>query len=1031
MFFSPSLRRHTPLAASIALLLAAGASSAVAGTFMWASTTGTWSDATKWAGGVAPTGADTTDELVFAGDVGAPAPGISTAYTATDDIGISAPFLLNRITLQSANSGNDPTRPAHIINSTAGNLLRFGGTAPQIAQNGTGPVTFNIPIQSAASALTLTGNGTGQVTLNGALLGGFEVVKEGTSVFRFGSAGTGAVSPNLWTGRLTIRGGTIRFNNNADTASTALRANTVSLEAPTASLTTLLNLGEVSSLRTGTLIGSAGLVEARANAGSSTFASVDIVLTTLESGSFGGIIRNTATGIADDGGNFIVRGSAVQTLTGTPEISKDIFISRGATLALAGAGTLTGTNAGTAIKGSITLNGGTMQVDNTLANNNNRLRDGTATSTGLDTIGGGTFSLVGNAAGSTETIGRLQLGSVSGSGISKPRSGALTLNVTHQAAAAPTVLTIQSYSRDNATVRQFATVDFTANNGAGAPLALGSPGSQPRILFSGFAVPLNAGLLTGTNTGSTDTGWATVNGSDFATYDVTNGVKAVTTLAFPVGSGNAATNALLAGDGAVGAATAFSLSSLKLAPTATGQALTLNAGSSFNAKGVVLGGATDYTIGGTGNFTLAATATRFVSVKQATLEIAAPLNGSGALVKSGAGVLALTNISNSVGSSALTVINGGTVRAAASALPSGELRLRGGILEVQGGGTFSRGLGVGASQVNWSGFDTTTATGIDEDRGSGGFAASGGDATIDLGASGPTDLVWEADAFLKSGHALLLNSATANSRVTWSDNLSLTSTSIVINYNAREIRVEDNLASATDGARISGVLSGVLVNDLVKTGAGTLELTGANTYTGATHVQDGTLLVNGSTAASFMTHVRNGATLGGKGTVGAVRVEAGSVLAPGDVAGNASVFGTKDLLFAGGTAKLQLNLGGATAGGNSTTGYDQLSVTGTVTLNGAQLEGSLLNGFQPGASDLFFVILNDGTDAVSGTFAQGALLAAGGQQFEISYTADSAGGSFAGGNDVALRAIPEPASGLLALAGGTLLGLRRRRAVER
>ncbi|OPZ30521.1 MAG: hypothetical protein BWZ02_00723 [Lentisphaerae bacterium ADurb.BinA184] len=48
-----------------------------------------------------------------------------------------------------------------------------------------------------------------------------------------------------------------------------------------------------------------------------------------------------------------------------------------------------------------------------------------------------------------------------------------------------------------------------------------------------------------------------------------------------------------------------------------------------------------------------------------------------------------------------------------------------------------------------------------------------------------------------------------------------------------------------------------------------------------------------------------------------------------------------------------------------------------------------------------------------------------GKKWAISYEADLAGNAFLGGNDVALMAIPEPASlALLALAG--LLALRRR-----
>jgi hypothetical protein len=76
--------------------------------------------------------------------------------------------------------------------------------------------------------------------------------------------------------------------------------------------------------------------------------------------------------------------------------------------------------------------------------------------------------------------------------------------------------------------------------------------------------------------------------------------------------------------------------------------------------------------------------------------------------------------------------------------------------------------------------------------------------------------------------------------------------------------------------------------------------------------------------------------------------------------------------------------------------YDQINVTGTVNLTGANLNVTL--GFVANVGATFTIINNDGADAVIGTFAglaQGATIVVGGETFQINY----GGGT---GNDVTL-----------------------------
>ena len=119
---------------------------------------------------------------------------------------------------------------------------------------------------------------------------------------------------------------------------------------------------------------------------------------------------------------------------------------------------------------------------------------------------------------------------------------------------------------------------------------------------------------------------------------------------------------------------------------------------------------------------------------------------------------------------------------------------------------------------------------------------------------------------------------------------------------------------------VSGVISGV-GGSLTKVGAGTLNLTGINTYTGVTDVDDGTLRVNGSLASSLTT-INSGATLGGTGTLGDTTISGGT-LAPGNSIGTITVNG--DLIFGpGSTYDVEV----------SPTDADRTDVTGFATLDG-------------------------------------------------------------------------------------------------
>ena len=339
---------------------------------------------------------------------------------------------------------------------------------------------------------------------------------------------------------------------------------------------------------------------------------------------------------------------------------------------------------------------------------------------------------------------------------------------------------------------------------------------------------------------------------------------------------------------------------------------------------------------------------------------------------------------------------------------SGVLEKQGtGTLTLSGANTYSGGTKISAG---------TLAVGNANALGTGGLTVNGG--TLDLKGTG----------------------------VSVSD-LSGTSTSGVITSSVAAA-VTLTASSASNSSFAGVIQNGSGTMSLAKGGSGTLTLTGTNTYSGATTVTAGLLTVNGDISRSSLTTVGAGATLGGSGTIGALVVENGATIAPGNSPGTLWASGNVTWQ-AGGNYNWQLVDALGTAG----TGWDFLAIGGALDL-------TALSSANPFNLNLWSLSSAEATTGVAQNFSSGSPIswtiatALGGitgfnaGNFRIhtaatngtsGFTNDLSGGTFSlavvDGNKLNLvyqqtSAVPEP-SGHLALLGLGSAGLLTRRRLKR
>ena len=1034
--------------------------------------------AANWSPMLAPVAGDT---LIFAGSTG-PAPQSASSLTvAALNFGSSATaFTIGGAGLLTVNSGGVTNSSAAV--ETIQNAIKLG--AAQTWNASAGDLLFSGNINN--NGFLLTTNAAKNITLNGNVSGTGGLTKTGLGTLTLSgtnsysgtsrlSAGTVAIGSDnafgsgtvMWSGaKIASTAGSYAVSNaiTLTTSTTFTATNALTFSGPISMSTSptvtvsgagVITFGGTISQATGsrrlTIAGPGTLILNGANthSGGTTLSSGILELGNNTAAGTGPLSLGTATLRAGGGARTI--GNAV-SLAGNTTFAgiHDIVFT--------GAATLTGSR-------TLTINIGNVTFSNALGQSSNSARTLTKSGAGTLTLSGSTANTYNGPTRVND--GRIVLAKTAGvnafggttlaigDGVGAANSAIVQHHASNQipnpasiTLAADGRLDLQSFSDTVAALTTTGgSIVGSGLLGLGGNVTATATGSNVTTISAPLSLHASRTFTINNNSSTTDVDLTVsgVIGNGSANSGLTKaGLGTLLLSGANAFSGSVSVNngALLIAGSSIGPITSGPLGTgaVDLGDTSgtNSASLLFHSASGFsvaNAITVRSGTSGTLTLGGVNTsgvntFSGAIALSHHLVVTAATggeVDFNGVISGNGfGLTKTGAGTVKLGAPNTFTG---LTTVSAGTLAYGVSnALASGAATISSGAtLDLNG---FSGVIGslAGAGRVVL-GSGTLTAGGNHASTAFSG-AVSGAGSLFKTGAgtmtlSGANSYTGETilqrgtlaiDSDLRLGQGGRLRFAGGTLRVT-----SSVSTSRAVQVDAEGGTIDSNGHVVIVSGSISGTLDG-----FTKIGTGTLKITGhANAgYTATTTVVGGSLDVGGDIGGSAIT-VGDSGTLEGVGITGSVTVLSGGTVEPGS--SGAGILHTRDFSLGSG-ARLALEIGGTTFG----TQYDQLSVTGGVTLAG-DLQGTLLNAFIPAHDSLFFLIANDGTDAVGGTFAglpQGAQLDFGGQIFVITYLGDLATQTFTGGNDVAIRAVPEPNTSAMFLGAAGLIALRRRRGRE-